>query len=532
MRRLRPQLRRLRRRFRRRTGLLAVAGVVVLAAVLSISAGTATPTGAQECTAADGSAECLGWTFDYYLSGSSITPTGLTMRNVYFEGESMLYQAHFAALPVKYDGDACGPYIDLFSTLTNAEPLGIRGDVFTQDDVTWLEVGSHYQIGSYVLYTSFYFSDLGEMKMRMFARGLQCNVHHVHYPMLVLDIDADGIPEITGSGFESHGLGDEIWFNDQGAWVQQDTETDNDVTAVGHEWIVRDANSGTTVAVNYDAGIFDPPSGGTFDPFDASNNRVYTRQSNGPAELAWLGAAAGEEYLEGGFAYNNAEWAYNDGETITDPVIVVRGFLDHAVGAELPDDWHTSGISVEFVGDPFAAPPSDVNQLRTVVTCLAGNGRIDVNVVNESDTTATFEQRIGDLNPRVQAVPPQSRWRSPVTGRPEGPLHVTVLRDGEVVLDEMVVVDCDDDSPVVSSPEVQYFTWCVGGNGMIFAQMANPTESPRSYILSVDSIRRSTTAAAFGAAFRGISGRPNGSYDVSVSSGGETLSDAQVEIAC
>lgn len=187
--------------------------------------------------------------------------------------------------------------------------------------------------------------------------------------------------------------------------------------------------------------------------------------------------------------------------------------------------------TTEFELISFAFASAELNELKATVTCLAGNGRIDVNIVNETASAATYTLRIGTLSPRSSVVQPNGWWRSPVTGRPDGFLPVIVERDGTEVLNETVQVRCDSVVDV-SKPEVQLFTWCIGGNGIIFAQMANATASPRAYILDVNGIRRSTTAPAWGAAFRGISGRPDGVYLVEVISGGRSVTTEVVVVDC
>lgn len=337
--------------------ILLLAAIALIAATASF--GSTQPVGAQGCSYANGTVDCYGWQFDYAMSTASVTPTGLTLNNIVYDDDAMAYQAHFASLPVRYDDDACGPYVDLFSTVSNSEPLGVQGGTFQQGGVNWLELGAHYQIGSYVLYTAFYFSDQGEMQMRMFGRGLQCNVHHVHYPMFVVDADVQGPNTVVGAdGGIYHGTGDQVFYNNGGTWTQQTSESDNDVADVGHDFIVRDPDSGKTVSINYDDGIFAAPTGDSFDPQAAINNRIYTRQSNGAAELAWPGAVPGRDFLSGSSGFNGGDWGYNDGEALGDPVVVVRGFLDHAISASLPDDWHTSGIRVKFVDDPFDGEPN------------------------------------------------------------------------------------------------------------------------------------------------------------------------------
>jgi len=373
------------RRIVRRLAIFAA----IIASVIGGFFLTASPSSAQSCNYQAGSVNCNGWNFDYFLSSGSVAPTGLTLTDGSFAGDSIFSEVNFAGLPVKYDDNACGPYVDLFSTITNSEPSGIQADTFTQNGRQWLELGVHYQIGSYVLYTAYYFGDAGEMEMRMFARGIECPVHHEHYPMFVMDLDVEGIPSAGGY----HDGGDQIFYNRDGVWNQQTQESDNLVGQLGHNWIVRDEDSGKTVEVRFDSGAFAPPSGNTFDSAAASNNKVYTRQGGSDAELAWKSAPPGEAFLYGETAFNNGEWSYNNGQTITDPVIVVRGYLDHEVSGNLPDDWHTSGIRVKLIDDPIGLPatPTPVPPTATPVPPTA---------------TATATPTATSVPPTATSVPP------------------------------------------------------------------------------------------------------------------------------
>ena len=190
--------------------------------------------------------------------------------------------------------------------------------------------------------------------------------------------------------------------------------------------------------------------------------------------------------------------------------------------------WDVGADQVVSGSEP---PTPGVNELRPTVTCLAGNGRVDLNIINDTDVAVTYVQRVGSLSPRQWTLEPKTSWRLPVTGRPDGPLRVVLERDGVVVLDETVQVRCDD-APATSEPEVQWFTWCIGGNGIVFAQLANPTAAARSYIVDVGGLRRSTTAAAYGATFRGVSGRPDGTHSAAVLVNGVSIAEATVAVDC
>lgn len=358
------------RPFSTRVGLILALFASVIAGVPTLSA---SPSAAQpeDCTYTEGSADCNGWSFDYFLAGGSVSPTGLTLTDVEYEGKSVLSQTNFAGLPVEYLNNACGPYIDLFSTLTNSQPTGVQAATFDQGGSSWLELGVNYQIGSYVLYTAFYFGDSGEMKMRIFARGLQCSVNHEHYPIYVMDIDLEG----NDPSLSNHGIGDEVYYKSGDNWIEQTNEADNPVSDFGDNWIVRDPDSAMTVLVNHDLGSFEPPVGDVFPAQGGVENIVYTRQAGPLSEYAWPGASTtGGQYYLGGSYYNDGQWGYNDEETLDDPVIVVRGILDHQVAPGLPDDWHTAGISLKVIDDPLDIPPPsgpiEVDESCTLVQAI------------------------------------------------------------------------------------------------------------------------------------------------------------------
>jgi len=329
---------------------LAVLVALVASAIAGAIFLSATPSSAQACNYTGGTVDCHGWTFTYFMASDSVSATGLTLNNIEFDGDLLAFQANFGGLPVLYEDNVCGPYVDLFSTLTNSAPTGVQASTFAQGGQNWLEVGANYQIGQYVLYTAYYFGESGEMKMRIFARGLQCSVTHEHYPIFVLDVDLDGNDPSAGN----QGIGDEVYYKSGNNWVEQTTEADNQVSQLGQDWIVRDPDSGNTVEIRHDLGSFDPPVGNAFAAQGGANNIIYTRDAGPLREYAWPGAPVdgGLQFL-GGADFNNGQWAYNDGEALNDPVVVVRGLLEHEYATNLPDDWHTAGISLKLIPDPL-----------------------------------------------------------------------------------------------------------------------------------------------------------------------------------
>lgn len=185
-------------------------------------------------------------------------------------------------------------------------------------------------------------------------------------------------------------------------------------------------------------------------------------------------------------------------------------------------------IDCTFTNSPLSTVASGI---YPAVTCLGGNGRIDINLINQGDAPGLYRVTIGSLPARQNTINPNSWWRSPVTGRPDGPIQAIVTRDGQMVYSEVLNVQCDNNA-TVSSPEVQIMTYCVNGRGFVLAQMANPDATSQGYILDVGGIRRSQTAAPHGAAVRGVSGRPNGDLPVSVFADGVAIATETVTISC
>lgn len=184
-----------------------------------------------------------------------------------------------------------------------------------------------------------------------------------------------------------------------------------------------------------------------------------------------------------------------------------------------------------------------------VVSCLAGNGRIDVNVFNDGPAAAVYEVQVGNLSPRVRNVQAADWWRSPVTGRPNGDIDISVHRNGELVLEKTVGVACFEDSTCpsfrfgarscdgppdrVASPEVAVYSTCRGGSGFVLWQFVNGEDRASSYVIEFEGVpNRSTSASRFGASVRGVSGRPNGTYDYLVRKNGTVLLEGSVDVNC
>lgn len=144
--------------------------------------------------------EWEGWSFDYSTNDNS---SGLVLKDVEFNGQTILARASMPVMRVQYLRDACGPFADILNQ-TALQPA-IQGApqsicdgrsqctrTYTQNGEKMLEVGSNWQIGEYQIYQTYYFSENGYFDSRVYSRGLQCQVDHSHHAHWMFDFDIDG----------------------------------------------------------------------------------------------------------------------------------------------------------------------------------------------------------------------------------------------------------------------------------------------------------------------------------------------------
>lgn len=191
---------------------------------------------------------------------------------------------------------------------------------------------------------------------------------------------------------------------------------------------------------------------------------------------------------------------------------------------------------IAFIGSSVAVVPvgaqTSTPELTRVVSCLAGNGRVDSTIVNTTATSATYRVEFEGLSPRSASVAPGDWIRLPLTGRADGDYLVRTLRDGQVISAETVTVECDD-SPTTTGNEVTPIVACRDGDGYVLVQLVNNTDTPKPYVVKFDNLRnRSTTAAPYGASIKSITGRPDGTYSLTVISGPETVATLPVTVNC
>lgn len=74
-------------------------------------------------------------------------------------------------------------------------------------------------------------------------------------------------------------------------------------------------------------------------------------------------------------------------------------------------------------------------------SCLAGRGRVDVTLANQSQAAMGYTVRIGHLE-RTATVGPMAVGRATVTGRPNGALVIEVDRNGQLIHTETITITC------------------------------------------------------------------------------------------
>ena len=193
----------------------------------------------------------------------------------------------------------------------------------------------------------------------------------------------------------------------------------------------------------------------------------------------------------------------------------------------------TFAVDVAQAGDPIEGA-DEIREVDHVVSCLAGNGRVDTNIVNTGVGAADYRIEFQGLSPRQFNVAPLEMWRMPITGRQDGDYIVDVLRSGVVVSTTTVTITCDTDPPVLTEPEVQVVHSCLGGNGLVRFQFVNSTDANRAWRISFASLANvSTSTTPYGQALRGISGRPDGTYPVVITlTNGQPVAEFDVTVDC
>lgn len=206
----------------------------------------------------------------------------------------------------------------------------------------------------------------------------------------------------------------------------------------------------------------------------------------------------------------------------------------NAANANFGDGVGTATKAIAVGEQPSMVKGADTPIETThVVSCLAGNGRVDTNFVNTGPAAAIYRLEFEGLTPRQVAVDSADWARIPITGRPDANFTVRVLRDGTEISLQTITVSCDEPTPTIGADEIQVVNSCRGGFGYLLFQFLNPTSEPVPLIIEFEGVaNRSTTAAAYGQTVRAVTGRPSGTYDVLVRTGQTPIAAFPVTVDC
>lgn len=272
----------------------------------------------------NGNVNWQGWQFNYSVGEKY---DALALKNVRFQGTAILGRISLPVMNVFYERDVCGPYADRISQHNNLpvdwEDIDSDGNVvlreFQFQGKTWLEIGIRAMIGSYDIYQNYYLNAEGILDAHIFARGLQCNNFHEHYPIWRLDFDLAG-PE-----------NDRILYRtDAGMQPMRNEFTVAASSAVAHDWVVEDTLTGDTVSIAFDNNRYNMV--GEVSPEEAYTNNIVAGRRLRSGEARWQGAAS-------------HTMPHENGENIDgrDIYLMYRGYMPHSA-AEGQTLWHSTGV--------------------------------------------------------------------------------------------------------------------------------------------------------------------------------------------
>ena len=102
-----------------------------------------------------------------------------------------------------------------------------------------------------------------------------------------------------------------------------------------------------------------------------------------------------------------------------------------------------NGTEVLRQTETVQCSPLPEDEVTVAMSCLGGNGRVDIDLFNSSDTAANYTIVFGALVPRQRTVAAGSLSTETITGRPDGDWPLVVQRDDQTVFAELVTVNCD-----------------------------------------------------------------------------------------
>lgn len=164
-------------------------------------------------------------------------------------------------------------------------------------------------------------------------------------------------------------------------------------------------------------------------------------------------------------------------------------------------------------------------EVGLAVSCLGGNGRIDIHLANRSGASAEYEltARVGT---RTVALADLANGRITITGRPDGSEQLELARNGTTIWNDVALISCD---PTVDVS-------CLVGNGLISVRLVNAATTATNFEVAVDGLSpRMLTVPAQTVVTTRFSGRPDGVVGVSTTAtnqGVATIENTAVTVDC
>lgn len=174
-------------------------------------------------------------------------------------------------------------------------------------------------------------------------------------------------------------------------------------------------------------------------------------------------------------------------------------------------------------------PPVTIN---ASTDCVAGAGRVIVELKNTDTAVAAFSVQVVGVSapPLTGEVQPGTSETVYRTGRPDGTWVVLTTIDGGPAHRDEVTVDCI--APDVA-PKVQVNFECApGGDGTIVFTIEGGSYRAAVTVLVAGLASRVVDVPAGEITRSYVSGRPDGSYEVTVSEGGAVLVNTTIDIDC
>ena len=201
---------------------------------------------ASVAQAHSGSVNWGHWTFDWEVRDNA----GLAIRNVKFDGKTILYKASLPVIRVRYKDDQCGPYADRINwdnllSISNCNDAKVCQRSMKVDVHDWFEIDVLAGIGKYRITQAWWFSDDGWLHPRMSSKGLHCDLDHEHHAYWRMDFDVDGSGSDQMFTYNKPGGGcgaDEGYGPGWHKWVSEAREIK--MAALERRWWVQDSVTG------------------------------------------------------------------------------------------------------------------------------------------------------------------------------------------------------------------------------------------------------------------------------------------------